>query len=243
MLTDAEAFIQQGIKDFGRVAASPTGNEVLVASRPGAPKQTAWSPNVNRLPSPTRSLALIKSAPCRTSIAATTSGVPDTLRPVAKRNFLVEGGSGTGKSSVCRELRRRGYRAIDGDNEIAYQGDPGTGRRTEGHCYEHHIWDVAKVREIAADTADEVAFFCGGSRNFHELLDVFDQVIVLDVDAETLRQRLADRAADDWGGNDEQKETILRLHGTKEGIPDGMILNTARPLAEVVDALLEHVDA
>jgi broad-specificity NMP kinase len=163
---------------------------------------------------------------------------------MAKRNYLVEGGSGTGKSSVCRELRKRGYKAIDGDNELAYQGDPETGKPTEGISrHEHHIWDVDRVREIAASNEDEVAFFCGGSRNFHKFLDIFDKVIVLDVDTETLKQRLADRAADDWGGNDEEKEVILRLHATKEDIPKGTVIDTARPLKEVVDAVLECIEA
>ncbi|TCC05871.1 AAA family ATPase [Kribbella soli] len=160
---------------------------------------------------------------------------------MAKRNYLVEGGSGTGKSSVCRELRKRGYTAVDGDNELAYQGDPETGDRTEGFSHQNHIWDVAEVREIAASTTDEIAFFCGGSRNFTKFLDVFDKVIVLDVDTETLRRRLADREADDWGGNDEQKEFILRLHATKEDIPQGTVIDTARPLDEVVDAILDAI--
>lgn len=160
---------------------------------------------------------------------------------MAKRNYLVEGGSGTGKSSVCRELRKRGYQAVDGDNELAYQGDPETGHRTEGFGHENHIWDVAEVREIAADTTEEIAFFCGGSRNFTKFLDVFDLVIVLDVDTATLKRRLADREADDWGGNDEQKEFILRLHATKEDIPEGTVIDTARPLDEVVDAILDAV--
>ncbi|MFC5264071.1 AAA family ATPase [Kribbella qitaiheensis] len=163
---------------------------------------------------------------------------------MAKRNYLVEGGSGTGKSSVCRELRKRGYKAIDGDNELAYQGDPETGKRTEGvSCHEHHIWDVDRVREIAASKAEEIALFCGGSRNFNKFLDIFDKVIVLDVDTETLKQRLAGRAADDWGGNEEEKEKILRLHATKEDIPKGMVIDTARPLNEVVDAIVKCIEA
>ncbi|WP_410788246.1 AAA family ATPase [Kribbella sp. C-35] len=160
---------------------------------------------------------------------------------MAKRNYLVEGGSGTGKSSVCRELRKRGYTAVDGDNELAYAGDPETGDRAEAHDYYTHIWDVAKVREIAADTTEEIAFFCGGSRNFAKFLDVFDQVIVLDVDTETLKRRLVAREADDWGGNDEQKEFIVRLHATKADLPQGTVIDTARPLDEVVDAIFDAI--
>ena len=160
---------------------------------------------------------------------------------MARRNYLIEGRSGTGKSSVCRELRRRGYRAVDGDNELAYQGDPVTGEPRSGTPrYGNHIWDVKRVREIAASREDSVAFFCGGSRNFATFLDVFDGVILLDVDLETVRRRLDDRTADDWGGTAAQKAFILRLHATGDGLPDGVVVDATRPLAEVVDSVLAH---
>ena len=34
-------------------------------------------------------------------------------------NYLIEDLSGTGKTSVCGELQRRGYHAIHGDRELA----------------------------------------------------------------------------------------------------------------------------
>jgi broad-specificity NMP kinase len=64
---------------------------------------------------------------------------------MAKNNYLVEGVSGTGKSSVCAELRNRGYRAIDGDKELAYRGNPETGERLNKLGHDTHIWDVEKV--------------------------------------------------------------------------------------------------
>ena len=93
-----------------------------------------------------------------------------------------------------------------------------------------------------ANKDDEVAFFCGGSRNFHQFIDLFDKVFVLDVDTETLQKRLESREADDWGGNDEQKEFILRLHTANDTIPKGITINTARPLNEVVDAIVGWVE-
>lgn len=160
---------------------------------------------------------------------------------MAKRNYLIEGGSGTGKSAVWEELLTRGYKAINGDRELAYQGDPETGKPTEGSSPWHHIWDVDTVRKIVANKEDEIAFFCGGSRNFAKFIDLFDKVFVLDVDSETLKKRLASREADDWGGTDEQKEFILRLHTANDTIPEGIIINTARPLTEVVDAIIEAI--
>jgi hypothetical protein len=108
--------------------------------------------------------------------------------------------------------------------------------------YEYHIWDVDKVREIAANKENEVTFFCGGSRNFDKFIDLFDKVFVLDVGTETLKQRLDSRTVDDWGGNKKEKELILRLHATKGDLPDGMIIDAARPRNEVVDAIVECIE-
>jgi broad-specificity NMP kinase len=160
---------------------------------------------------------------------------------MAKRNYLIEGSSGTGKSAVWEELQKRGYKAINGDRELAYRGDPETGRRIEGPGFGYHIWDVDKVREIVSNKDDDVAFFCGGSMNRHKFIDLFDKVFVLDVDIETLRERLDRRTADDWDVNDPENNTefVLRLHATKEALPEGITINTARPINEVVDVILE----
>lgn len=36
------------------------------------------------------------------------------------KNYLIAGVSCAGKTTVCDELQRRGYHAIDGDEELAY---------------------------------------------------------------------------------------------------------------------------
>ncbi len=169
---------------------------------------------------------------------------------MGKRNYLIEGVSGTGKTSVCQELCRRGYVAINGDRELAYQGDPTTGEKTEGfdhepvYIHEHHIWDVEKVRRLVANQDDEATFFCGGSRNFKQFIDLFDEIFILDVDAETLNERLDRRPDDEWGKRKSERELILRLHATKEDVPNcGIVLDTTQPLVSVVDEILRHVKA
>ncbi len=105
---------------------------------------------------------------------------------VGIRNFLIEGVSGTGKTAVCRELRQRGYHAINGDTELAYQGDPETGEPTDGApSHWNHIWRVDRVRALVADQIERFTFFCGGSRNSSKFVDLFDAVFVLEVDLET----------------------------------------------------------
>ena len=160
------------------------------------------------------------------------------------RNYLVEGVSGAGKTSVCKELQRRGYRAINGDIELAYQGDPETGRPTDGSVHEHHLWQVDRVKALVADQDAEVTFFCGGSRNFSKFIDLFDGVFVLEVDLETLNRRLVGRPEDEWGGKQAEREFIARLHRTREDIPSaGIAIDATAPIARVVDDIVRQSEA
>jgi broad-specificity NMP kinase len=156
------------------------------------------------------------------------------------RNYLIEGLSGTGKTSVCNELQRRGYHAIHGDTELAYQGDPETGQPLEGFAHEHHIWNVEKVRALVADQGHAASFFCGGSRNFASFIDSFDGVFVLEVDLDTLNQRLAERPEDEWAGPaSEELEIVARHHATKEGVPKtGVVIDATMSIERVVDEIL-----
>jgi hypothetical protein len=159
------------------------------------------------------------------------------------RNYLIEGVSCTGKTSVCKELQRRGYYAINGDTELAYQGDPETGKPTDGLTHEHHVWHVDKVETLVANPDEPVAFFCGGSRNFSKFIDLFDEVFVLEVDLDTLNRRLDERTDDEWGAKPE-RELLVRLHQTKEDIPrNGISIDATAPIAHVVDEIVRQSEA
>jgi len=154
------------------------------------------------------------------------------------RNFLVEGVSCAGKTTVCEELLRRGYQAINGDLELAYQGDPVTGEPRQGHTHEHHIWRAETVEALAANHDESLTFFCGGSRNFPSFIHLFDGVFVLDIDEDTLIRRLDERPDEEWGARPAERELVLRLHRTKEDTPTGILIDATRPLPVVVDEIL-----
>ena len=168
------------------------------------------------------------------------------------RNYLIEGVSGTGKTSVATELQRRGYHVVHGDRELAYRGDPRTGAPLDAgtfqqnsadvaFAHEHHIWDVARVRTLTADTSHPVSFFCGGSRNFPQFIGLFDRVFVLDIDLDTLKERLAGRPEDEFGGRPVERKVLFRLHATKEDIPkNGTVIDASAPIAAVVDDILSR---
>jgi predicted ATPase len=88
-------------------------------------------------------------------------------RAMGRRNYLIEGVSGAGKTAVCTELQRRGYQAIHGDRKLVYRGDPETGLPTAPETgtptatwmSEHQIWDVEKVQAFVANQEAAVTFF------------------------------------------------------------------------------------
>lgn len=163
---------------------------------------------------------------------------------MGRRNYLIEGGSGTGKTSVAGELARRGFHVVHGDRELAYRGDPETGEATDSGTHEHHIWDVERVWALTAVQDEPATFFCGGSRNFATFIDLFDEVFVLDIDLDTLHRRLDRRPQGEWGSEQSERDLIVRLDGTGEDIPrSGVVIDATRPLADVVDEILSHAGA
>jgi gluconate kinase len=163
------------------------------------------------------------------------------------KNYLIDGVSCAGKTTVCDELQRRGYHAIHGDEKLAYWGNLITGEPVEGSADEHRtwVWDVEKVRALVADQNHAATFFCGGSRNSDRFIGLFDEVFVLEIDRDTLDRRLAARPETEWGGTAQEGEAFARLqHATNDGLPvNAIIIDATAPLATVVDEILRHVRA
>jgi gluconate kinase len=162
------------------------------------------------------------------------------------RNYLIDGVSCAGKTSVCCELQRRGYHTIHGDRELAYWGDLTTGKPLDGGADAQRmwLWDVEKVSTLAANQDHAATFFCGGSRNADRLIHLFDEVFVLEIDRETLEGRLAARPQSEWGGTAQEGEAFARRqHATREGLPANAIsIDATAPIASVVESILGYLN-
>jgi Serine kinase of the HPr protein, regulates carbohydrate metabolism len=167
-------------------------------------------------------------------------------KSMAIRNYLIEGVSGSGKTSVATELERRGYHVVHGDRVLAYQGDPETGaplppeRRSDDLHFlnDHHIWDPEQIRALTADQSHAMTFFCGGSRNHDKFVHLFDAVFILVADWPLIESRLKTRTGE-WGETEAERAITRELHRTGRDQPaSGIRIDATRPLAAVVDAIL-----
>src|SRR3954462_4909253 len=157
---------------------------------------------------------------------------------MARRNYLVEGLSGTGKSSVYDELIRRGYEAVSSDRAWAYNADPDTGLPGGAARHDTFMWDEQKAVSALESAEPEVLFVCGSSRNRDRFLPYFTKVFNLRIDEDTMRRRLAERTNNDFGKRPEEVELMLRLNRSGERPAGAIDVDATRPLPQVVDKLL-----
>jgi hypothetical protein len=157
---------------------------------------------------------------------------------MARRNYLVEGLSGTGKSSVYEELIRRGHYAVSSDRAWAYNIDPETGLPGGPARHDTFMWDEQKAVSALESAEPDVLFVCGSSRNRDRFLPYFTKVFNLRIDDDTMRRRLEARTDDDWALGHEGVELMLALNRKGEKRAGAIDVDATQPLQQVVDEVL-----
>jgi hypothetical protein len=169
---------------------------------------------------------------------------------MARRNYLVEGLSGAGKSSVYEELVRRGYAAISTDRAWGFHAGPDTGLPGGPMRFDTWMWDRQKaVRELESPRPGAL-FVCGSSRNRDDFLPYFTRIFNLRIDNDTMRRRLQERIVTDFDKlppsharmwtpmQPEEVERMLELNRNDEKPAGAIDIDASQPLNQVVDDLL-----
>ncbi len=146
---------------------------------------------------------------------------------MARRNYLVEGLSGAGKSSVYEELVQRGYRAVSTDRAWKRAGS---------------LWDEQKALGELESPEREVLFVCGSGRNRDRFLPCFTKIFNLRIDDDTMRRRLQERTNNDFGKQSEELELMLTLNRNDEKPAGAIDIDATQPLDQVVDEILRLAD-
>jgi len=141
--------------------------------------------------------------------------------------ILVTGMSGTAKSTVLRELRRRGHLTVDTDYD-AWELPNG-------------CWDEARMDVLLAQYADVIV--SGTVENQGHFYDRFEHVVLLSAPAEVMLDRVRRRINNPYGKTADQQDEILQYLRTVEPLLrrgatlelDGRRLVTE--LADVIEGL------
>jgi hypothetical protein len=158
-------------------------------------------------------------------------------------------------------LQARGYRAPGVDEEgYGEWVDRRTGmivpfphhdKHLDFHdWYKRHEWQlsptkIARLRR-RADREEVPTFLCGSASGEAKVLHLFDRVIALIIDEDTIRYRLANRTDNQFGKTPAELSVVLRLHATFEDTMKkhgALTLDATQPLAEVVDEILRYTRA
>jgi broad-specificity NMP kinase len=142
--------------------------------------------------------------------------------PVAR--VLVTGMSGTGKTSVLEELRRRGHLTVDTDYD--------------GWTLPDGTWDEQRIQQLVESHSHLIV--SGTVENQPRFYDRFDHVVLLSAPLHVLFERLGRRRNNPYGrtaaqraeiaGYVETVEPLLRRGATLE-------LDGRRPLTELADVI------
>ena len=151
------------------------------------------------------------------------------------KRVLLTGMSGTGKSSVTRELVARGYKAVDTDD--GWSEPRPDGRQT---------WREDAIQVLLSTEDADVLFVAGCEENQGKFHPQFDHVVLLSAPLETLVERLATRTDNTYGKAPEELRRFLEDFATVEPLlrraADHEVRTTV-PLDEVVTTVLRLVDA
>ncbi len=163
----------------------------------------------------------------------------------------VTGNSGVGKSTVCELLKRRGHVAVDADWEgYSHWVDRTSGQIVASPPYpvppgwlDRYGWKIARVDVdvLAARAAGKTVFLCGSVENEDEVADLFDLVICLVADDQTLTARLTSRTTNAFGSQPEELAAALEANKTVESAYRRLgasIIDGTQPVALVADAVL-----
>lgn len=164
---------------------------------------------------------------------------------------FITGYPGTGKSSVARELKQRGYQAYDTEamRNYMHPEDIISGRRVQiptpvprgwFDTTGSYNWDIPRV--IVLLNSHEDVFICALADNQNSLFEYFDKIFVLVLDEVELENRLQQRTTTTYGKDHDELADILVLHKHFEQslIENGAIaINTHDSVQFVVDELLK----
>jgi shikimate kinase len=162
------------------------------------------------------------------------------------KRILVTGMSGTGKSSVVRELARRGFEAVDLDTPEWSEWVPADAADSlTPAAGEDWVWRADRVADLLAAPRNAALFVSGCASNMEPFLPAFDHVVLLTAPLDILVERLAARS-EGFGATALERAQVIGLVELVEPLlrsSADLELVTTEPLAKTVTKLARLAEA
>ena len=177
--------------------------------------------------------------------------------------IFITGASGSGKTSVTREMVRSGFSAYDTDDPnhtgIAGWYNKSTDEYLAGfnevkvtnELLETYVWRLSSeaLNTFIRRSKLEQIYLCGRLRDASKIIEAAHHLIFLTVSGETIRTRLEQRAQIpgevEWGREPGQIERSIEVNKEIENEYrklGAVMINADQPLANVVEDII-HVTA
>lgn len=169
------------------------------------------------------------------------------------QKILITGVQGSGKTTVAAELAKQDCSTIDSDNIshwVDESGKPLSEKRPASpsdtwlrtHAW---IWDQVKLHECLKQTLDHPLLLLGISWDQGHYYDLFDKIILLQLDESTTRQRLLSRNNGSvFGKKPHELQLVLEkleLFQSQAKAAGAIIIDARKPLETVVEEIVRAI--
>lgn len=168
--------------------------------------------------------------------------------------YLITGLPGSGKSTVCEELKRRGYEAYDGDyDHLAHWFDAegnvaeDTAEKRTPEFVQTHTRAISEktIAEFAHKASETDVFICNDPENEDILASYFTHIFALVLDESIREQRVANRKNNPWGKlpHEKARDQLIRPIAEKRYQQSNYTkVDANRPTDEVTDSILQYLE-
>ncbi|MGA3150000.1 MAG: AAA family ATPase [Candidatus Saccharimonadales bacterium] len=166
--------------------------------------------------------------------------------------YLITGVAGTGKSSVAKELQKRGYAAYDTEVGFSYYVNKNSGERAvrpthpKLKWYEEHerVFNEQVLNNIFKKHSDEPLFICSITANQKKYYPSFDKIFLLTSPDELLAKRIHSRTDNHFGKHPLELARVISRHQAFDDelkAAGAIVIDSTQSITKVVDQILESM--
>ena len=168
--------------------------------------------------------------------------------------IYITGISGTGKTTISKELKKRGINSFDIDSllDFCFWRNKKTGKRAQyrpgigKNWINAHEWicDFKKLKSFLGKHKEGIVIV-GITANQNKYLSLFDKVFLLYCSEKTLIHRLKTRKSNEFAKDGAEQEQVLSWYKyfQEKTIKQGAVpINTEGDILDVVDKITSKID-